>query len=68
MSPNEKFGPAAQTAEQRVRVVARMLESLAALRRKTPVDAHAYFARYISGELSWLEMREELRLHVGLGG
>lgn len=50
-----KYGPYAQTPEQRAGVVRQLL---AACRfKKAPASVERLYARYIAGELSWTEVR-----------
>jgi hypothetical protein len=60
MAYNLKFGPGAQTPEQRAWVLAQMLDYLPSIRTKVTAFAQQCYDRYISGELSWQEMRETL--------
>jgi hypothetical protein len=60
MSYDPRFGPSAQTPQQRARV----LEQLQAVHPKLKTHATPYakqlYARYIAGELTWVEVREAL--------
>jgi hypothetical protein len=59
MPYDSRFGPAAQTPAARTWVLKQMQDVLPALRKATPA-AHALYARYVAGELSWAEMRHFL--------
>lgn len=60
MEYNPKFGPAAQTPEQRAWVLAQMLELIPSLKTRMTAYARQLHARYVAGELSWPQMRAEL--------
>jgi hypothetical protein len=60
MSYDAKFGPAAQTPEQRVWVLQQMQAMLPNLKVKVMAYAQQLYERYIAGELSWLEVRYAL--------
>ncbi|MGI4735602.1 MAG: hypothetical protein ACRYG7_10525 [Janthinobacterium lividum] len=54
-----RFGPSAQTPEQRARVLAQMKDAVPSL-KKTTVLAQQLYARYVAGELSWLDVYQAL--------
>ena len=60
MPDNYKFGPAAQTCEQRAWVLAQMQDMLPHLKKKVTPAVQNLYDQYIAGELSWVEMREAL--------
>lgn len=60
MSYNPKFGPAAQTPQQRAYVLQQLQAVFPALRTKASASAQQLYARYVAGELSWQEMRVAL--------
>lgn len=60
MIPNPKFGPAAQTPEQRAWVLAQMQRVIPSLKTKATAYAQQLYSRYIAGELSWLQVRQAL--------
>jgi len=60
MEYNPKFGPAAQTPEQRARVLAQMQAVIPSLKTKATAYARQLYARYVAGELSWIQLREAL--------
>jgi hypothetical protein len=60
MSYDAKFGPAAQTPEQRAWVLQQMQAMLPNLKVKVTAYAQQLYERYIAGELSWLEVRYAL--------
>ncbi|RZJ95333.1 MAG: hypothetical protein EOO60_00755 [Hymenobacter sp.] len=64
MAYNSKFGPAAQTPEQRTWVLQQMQEMIPSL-KKTNAHIQQLYARYIAGEIDWLEVRQA-RLDAGL--
>ena len=54
--PTIAYGPAAQTPADRATVIARMRAAVPRLRRPlTPYVAQLH-ARYVAGELSWLQL------------
>lgn len=55
-----KFGPAAQTPEQRAWVLAQMQEMSPRLKTNVTSQAQQLYARYVAGELGWMEMRYAL--------
>ena len=50
-----KFGPAAQTPEQRAQIVEKMQQTIPLLRKKAKLSAHVrqFYAQYVAGDLSW---------------
>ena len=58
MTYNPKFGPAAQTPEQRAWVVEQMQRMIPSLKTKASNCAQQLYARYVAGELSWEEVRQ----------
>jgi len=60
MSYNAKFGPSAQTPQQRAWVLRQLQDVIPALQRNVTPDIHQLYARYIAGELSWLEVRQAI--------
>ena len=60
MCYNTKFGPAAQTPEQRTWVLAQMQSVIPGLKKNATPYARDVFARYVAGELSWPEVRRAL--------
>ncbi len=58
MSLNPKFGPAAQTPAQRAEVLARMQDAIPHLKRNLTATRQQLYARYVAGELSWLEVKQ----------
>lgn len=57
---NPKFGPSAQTPQQRAWVLERMQAVIPSLRTKASAYAQQMYQRYVAGELSWLEVRQAL--------
>jgi hypothetical protein len=66
MLNDPKFGPAAQTPEQRAWVLHQMLDAIPGLKRGLNSRIRLLHARYIAGELSWIQMRLEMdqSLHI----
>lgn len=60
MTYNPKFGPAAQTPEQRAWVLAQMQNVIPSLKTKATAYACQLYAQYIAGELSWQQVRQAL--------
>lgn len=58
MTHNPKFGPAAQTPEQRAWVVEQMQRMIPSLNKKACAYTLQLYTRYVAGELSWTEMRQ----------
>ena len=58
MAYNPKFGPAAQTPEQRAWVLAQMQRMIPGLAKRASSYTQQLYARYIAGEISWLEVRQ----------
>jgi hypothetical protein len=61
MSHDYKFGPAAQTPEQRAWVLEQMLAAMPSLKTMENAQTRQAYDRYIAGELSWTEMRQTLK-------
>jgi hypothetical protein len=55
-----RFGPAAQTPQQRAYVLARMQEAVTSLQRYSSPQAKQLYDRYVAGELSWAQLRQAL--------
>jgi hypothetical protein len=60
MNFNPLFGPAAQTREQRARVLRQMQATFPNLKAKATTYATQLYDRYVAGELSWLQVRQAL--------
>lgn len=60
MAHNPNFGPAAQTPEQRAWVLEQMQRVLPRLKTKATAYAQQLYARYVAGELSWMQVRQAL--------
>jgi hypothetical protein len=65
MATNPLFGPAAQTREQRARVLQQMQVTFPTLKTKTTTCASHLYERYVAGELSWLQVRQALDTAAG---
>jgi preprotein translocase subunit Sec63 len=61
MAYDTRFGPSAQTPDQRVRVLKQMQAAVPSLKTRTTALAQQLYARYIAGELSWLEVHQALK-------
>lgn len=60
MTYDPKFGPAAQTPEQRTWVLEQMQSIIPSLKTKATTYAKHLYSRYVAGELSWLQVRQAL--------
>jgi UDP-N-acetyl-D-mannosaminuronate dehydrogenase len=60
MIRNPKFGPCAQTPEQRAWVLKQMQRVIPSLKTKATAYAQHLYSRYVAGELSWTQVREAL--------
>ena len=60
MEYDPKFGPGAQTPDQRRLVLERLQDAIPSLRTKASHYAHRLYVRYVAGELSWSEVRQAL--------
>jgi UDP-N-acetyl-D-mannosaminuronate dehydrogenase len=58
MTHNPKFGPAAQTPEQRAWVLEQMQRVIPGLKTKLNAYTQQLYARYVAGELSWQQVRQ----------
>jgi hypothetical protein len=56
MENNPKYGPAAQTPEQRAYVLAQMQKTHPGLYKKATAYAVQLYRRYVAGELSWQDV------------
>lgn len=56
MAYDNKFGPAAQTQQQRASILRQMLAVASEARVKLPLHVQALHQRYVAGELSWNEV------------
>jgi len=56
MAYNDKFGPNAQTPEQRASILRQMLVFYSQVWVKLPAHAPTLHQRYVAGELSWTEV------------
>ena len=68
MTYNPKFGPAAQTPEQRAWVLAQMQSVIPSLKTKATAYAKQLYARYVAGEISWPQVRQALNTAPSTGG
>jgi hypothetical protein len=60
MVQDSKFGPAAQTPEQRAWVLEQMQRMIPSLKTKATAYAQQLYSRYVAGELSWGQVRQAL--------
>lgn len=56
MDDTPLFGPAAQSREQRMQVLARMRQAVPRLRQRLSPYVQQLHARYVAGEFSWLQV------------
>lgn len=57
---NPKFGPCAQTPEQRAYVLKQLQAVNPSLKTKATAYAHQLYDRYVAGELTWADVRQAL--------
>lgn len=55
-----RFGPSAQTPEQRALVLMQMRAAIPSLKTNATAAARQLYGRYVAGELSWLDVHEIL--------
>ncbi len=60
MAYDPRFGPAAQTPQQRANVVHQLQITHPRLKARVTAYAQQLYDRYISGELSWPDVRRAL--------
>ncbi len=60
MAYNPRFGPDAQTPEQRAYVLRQLQTTFPQLAARVPSLTQQLFDRYVAGELSWEEVRRAL--------
>ncbi|MFD1469325.1 hypothetical protein ACFQ48_13930 [Hymenobacter caeli] len=65
MEKTPKFGPAAQTPQQRSYVLAQMQAVFPALKTKATAYTRHLLDRYVAGELSWADVRRALDTEAG---
>ncbi|RZJ89690.1 MAG: hypothetical protein EOO60_09750 [Hymenobacter sp.] len=56
MSDESAYGPAAHTPAQRAEILARMRQVLPRLRKRLSPYVQRLHARYLAGELTWLQV------------
>ena len=62
---DSRFGPQAQTPQQRAYVLAQLLAARPSLATKATAYAHQLYARYVAGELTWPDVQQALGLAAG---
>ncbi len=60
MLPDPKFGPAAQTPQQRAYVLKQLQVVNPHLKTKATAYALQLYDQYVAGELAWLDVRQAL--------
>jgi hypothetical protein len=60
MTYDRKFGPGAQTPEQRAWVLAQMQDIIPDLKTKATAYAQQLYGQYVAGELSWSQVRQAI--------
>lgn len=60
MTHDLRFGPAAQTPEQRAWVLQRMQDVFPSLKKRLTDQVRALHRQYVQGELSWEQMRQAM--------
>ena len=61
MAYDTRFGPRAQTPEQRALVLVQMHDAIPSLKTKATGATRQLYARYVAGELSWLDVHAALK-------
>jgi hypothetical protein len=56
MLPDPKYGPSAQTPQQRIHVLHQMQRANPGLYAQATGYVHGLYQRYVAGELSWSEV------------
>ncbi|WP_197076690.1 hypothetical protein [Hymenobacter terrenus] len=62
MTYDPRFGPDAQTPQQRAYVLTQLQAVYPRLKTKATAYAHHLYARYVAGELTWPDVRQALDL------
>lgn len=60
MAYDARFGPYAQTPTQRARVLEQLQATLPNLKTKATANDRQLYARYVAGELTWVDVRQAL--------
>ena len=60
MAFDPRFGPSAQTPQQRANVLRQMQLEHPRLKNKAPAHVQPLYEGYIAGELSWADVRRAL--------
>lgn len=60
MAHDTRFGPSAQTPQQRANVLRQLQLVFPKLKTRATAYAEQLYARYIAGELSWPDVRRAL--------
>ncbi|MBF9221138.1 hypothetical protein [Hymenobacter ruricola] len=60
MAYDPRFGPSAQTPEQRANVLRQLQLTHPKLKTQATAYARQLYARYVAGELSWPDVRRAL--------
>ncbi|GAA4030969.1 hypothetical protein GCM10022409_14000 [Hymenobacter glaciei] len=60
MAHDSRFGPCAQTPQQRAYVLHQLREALPKLKTTVTPETEQLCARYIAGELTWADVRRAL--------
>lgn len=60
MAYDARFGPAAQTPQQRANVLRQLQLVYPKLATRANTEAQQLYARYVAGELSWPDVRRAL--------
>lgn len=60
MTYDPRFGPAAQTPQQRAYVLHQLKVTFPRLATRAPALSQPLFDRYVAGELTWTEVRRHL--------
>ncbi|WP_310395415.1 hypothetical protein [Hymenobacter sp.] len=60
MAYDSRFGPNAQTPQQRAFVLAQLQATVPRLKTKATAYARQLYDRYVAGELTWVDVRQAL--------
>ncbi|MBO2012679.1 hypothetical protein [Hymenobacter negativus] len=60
MTYDPRFGPAAQTPQQRAYVLRQLQQTFPQLAARVPALTQQLFDRYVAGELTWSDVRHAL--------
>lgn len=65
MAYDSRFGPYAQTPQQRAYVLQQLQATIPRLKTQATAFAQRLYARYIAGEITWADVRQLLDTALG---